>query len=60
LEEKITIGEGSHDPREQTGEAGDRRFSVARGAGRATENLLEFDSSVKLIHLSTKVGSQRP
>jgi hypothetical protein len=47
-EEKITIGESRHDPREQTGEAGDRRFSVTRGAGRATEDLLEFERPVKL------------
>jgi hypothetical protein len=34
LEEQITIGESSHDPREQTGEAG-ARFAKARQGRQA-------------------------
>jgi hypothetical protein len=40
LEEQITIGESSHDPREQTGEAGDCGGETRHGRADPAKSLL--------------------
>jgi hypothetical protein len=59
LEEQITIGESSHDPREQTGEAGDRGGVASKGSRDPAENLLEQDPPLQLDLTITERASQR-
>src|SRR5258707_6362176 len=61
LEEKITIGESSHDPREQTGEAGARCGKARNGRRDPAESLLEREHiSQNLTQLSRKTALKDP